>query len=344
MEHPSRVGKYDIEEFLGGGMSHVYRARDSVLGRQVALKLLTREGVSDEEAKARFLMEARTASNINHENVIAIYDFGEDQGRPFIVMELLEGQSLRDAIRAGQVADTGQRLRAALQIARALDHIHSKKIVHRDIKPENINIDSEGKITLMDFGIAKIQGTNLTRAGFTLGTPYYMAPEQVMGQPLTAQADVYSFGILLYEMFSGRKPIDGTSIEVIFQKILNEPLDMAQLQGSGAPQGLIDLVGRCTQKQLAQRPRGLTGVSQELERLLNPSAPPAPPRIQAAPPVPQSGPPPLQSSAPELPPQQYPSFIPGALRSQGGLLFLGMLLAAAVVFAIYGVLVLAHVV
>src|ERR1700731_1243197 len=139
MEHPSRVGKYDIEEFLGGGMSHVYRARDSVLGRQVALKLLTREGVSDEEAKARFLMEARTASNINHENVIAIYDFGEDQGRPFIVMELLEGQSLRDAIRAGQVADTGQRLRAALQIARALDHIHSKKIVHRDIKPENIN-------------------------------------------------------------------------------------------------------------------------------------------------------------------------------------------------------------
>src|ERR1051325_9945422 len=133
-------------------MSHVYRARDSVLGRPVALKLLTDAGVADDESKARFLMEARTASNINHENVISIYDFGEDAGRPFIVMELLEGRSLRDVVKAGQLGTVDQRLRIGVQVARALDHIHSKKIVHRDIKPENIHLDAEGKETLMDFG------------------------------------------------------------------------------------------------------------------------------------------------------------------------------------------------
>src|ERR1700757_1436696 len=145
MEHPSRVGKYEIEKFLGGGMSHVYRARDSVLGRRVALKILSDQGMADQESKTRFLMEARMASNIAHENIIKVYDFGEDQGRPFIVMEFLEGESLRAALR----------LRIALQIARALDYAHSQKIIHRDIKPENIHLDPQGRAKLMDFGIAK---------------------------------------------------------------------------------------------------------------------------------------------------------------------------------------------
>src|ERR1700761_1730012 len=122
MDHPSRVGKYEIEKFLGGGMSHVYRARDSVLGRRVALKLLTDEGMADQESKTRFLMEARMASNIAHENIIKVYDFGEDQGRPFIVMEFLEGESLRAAIRQQHLGDYHRRLRIALQIARALDY------------------------------------------------------------------------------------------------------------------------------------------------------------------------------------------------------------------------------
>src|SRR5579862_3377886 len=115
MEHPSRIGKYDLQQFLGGGMSHVYRAKDSVLGREVAVKILTDSGMSDPETKARFLQEARMASNIRHENIISVYDFGEDKGRPFMVMEYLEGESLRDAIKNGHTGDLQNRIKLALQ-------------------------------------------------------------------------------------------------------------------------------------------------------------------------------------------------------------------------------------
>src|SRR4029077_4003512 len=201
MEHPSHVGKYEVEEFLGGGMSRVYRAKDSVLGRQVALKILAETASTDPEDKARFLQEARLASSIAHENIIAVYDFGEEQGRPFMVMEFLEGESLRDAIQQHRTGDFARRMQSALQVGRALGHIHQKNIVHRDIKPENIRVDPIGPAKLMDFGIAKADGMPPTKAGFTVGTPYYMAPEQVLGEDVTIQADVYSFGVLMYELF-----------------------------------------------------------------------------------------------------------------------------------------------
>src|SRR4051794_33309474 len=186
MELPARVGKYELEEFLGGGMSHVYRARDTVIGRTVAVKILTKEGCEDEEAKARFLAEARMAGNISHDNVLYVYDFGEDdQHHPFMVMEFLRGQDLRHAIKNGAVGDIKSRLKIALQTARALQYIHTQKIVHRDIKPENVHLTTNGVVKLMDFGIAKTEGLSMTRAGYVLGTPYYMAPEQVRGESIT---------------------------------------------------------------------------------------------------------------------------------------------------------------
>lgn len=271
MDHPARVGKYQIDQFLGGGMAHVYRATDTVLGRRVALKILTEQGTADEESKARFLMEARLASNVRHENIISVYDFGEERGRPFIVMEYLEGESLRAAIRNGHLGDFRRRMKIALQVARAVDFIHSQKVIHRDIKPENIHIDVAGKIKLMDFGVAKTEGMNLTKAGFTLGTPYYMAPEQVLGRKLGPQADVYAFGAMLFEMLAGKKVVDGQNIEAIFETILYDEVDLKPLRDLKIPRAVIDLIARMLDKQPAQRPASLGLVADEIERILDPA-------------------------------------------------------------------------
>jgi serine/threonine protein kinase len=362
----TRVGKYELEEFLGGGMSHVYRARDSVLGRTVALKILTEAGVTDVETKARFLQEARTASNISHENIINVFDFGEDQGRPFIVMEFLEGESLRDAIKRGHLSDFHSRLKIVIQVARAIDYIHTRKIIHRDIKPENINLDSAGKVKLMDFGIAKSEGIALTRAGFTLGTPYYMAPEQVLGQPVTPQADVYAFGILLYEVLTGLKPITGESVEKIFNQILYQPINLEPLKAHHLPHAISALIEKCTAKQPAQRPPGLGVVVEELEQILDPGRPVSSRGRAAQRTGPSSG-----DRHPESPhergseiatvttlsntpaPHQavsldgLPGFVrhlPKPLQSQAGLMILACLAVVIVMTGIYAALSLAHVI
>jgi len=269
MQLPARVGKYELEEFLGGGMSHVYRARDTLIGRTVAVKILTEAGCEDAEAKARFLAEARMAGNISHDNVLHIYDFGEDdQHHPFMVMEFLRGEDLRHAIAAGRTGDLAGKLRIALQVARALEYIHSQKIIHRDIKPENIHITGSGMVKLMDFGIAKTEGLQMTRAGYVLGTPYYMAPEQVTGQNITAQVDVYAFGVLLFELLTGTKPIAGDTVERIFYSILNEPLKLDALYSAGMPQSLCDLIAACTAKRAEERPQGFGPVCAAIEQIL----------------------------------------------------------------------------
>ena len=269
MQLPAKIGKYELEEFLGGGMSHVYRARDTIIGRTVAVKILTEAGCEDAEAKARFLAEARMAGNISHDNVLSIYDFGEDeQQRPFMVMEFLRGEDLRHAIKNGHTGDLKSKLKIAVQVARALSFIHSQKIIHRDIKPENVHINSAGVVKLMDFGIAKTEGLQMTRAGFVLGTPYYMAPEQVTGCNVTEQVDVYAFGILLFELLTGVKPITGDTVERIFYHILNEPLVLEPLHQAGVPQAVCDLVATCTAKSPAERPQGFGPICQELERVL----------------------------------------------------------------------------
>lgn len=269
MDLPARIGKYELQEFLGGGMSHVYRALDTLIGRTVAVKILTDAGCQDTEVKERFLAEARMAGSLSHDNVLGIYDFGEDdQHRPFMVMEFLRGEDLRHALRNGHTGDLRNKLNIAAQVARALAYVHTQKIVHRDLKPDNIHINTAGVVKLIDFGIAKTEGLQMTRAGYVLGTPFYMAPEQVLGENITEQVDVYAFGVLLFELLTGRKPVDAEAVERIFYSILNEPLKMEPLHEAGVPQAVCDLIARCTAKKPADRPQGFAPVSAGLDRLI----------------------------------------------------------------------------
>jgi serine/threonine protein kinase len=277
-----RVGKYETEAFLGGGMSEVYRARDTILGRTVALKILTVAASSDTPTKDRFLLEARLSSSITHDHIVTTYDYGEEDGRPFMVMEFLAGQTLRQAIEANSLPDTTGRARIALQVARALERVHSLDVVHRDVKPDNVHLDPSGKAKLMDFGIAKTRQVTLTRTGFTLGTPHYMAPEMLTGQTATAQVDVYSFGILLYELLCGKKPIDADTVERIFFAVLNEPVPIRHLEDAGIPRSLCDIVQHCTEKDPGKRPRTFTEVCELLEQFLATAVSPVRPAAPGA--------------------------------------------------------------
>jgi serine/threonine-protein kinase len=348
MQHPSRIGKYEVDEFLGGGMSHVYRATDSVLGRRVAIKVLTDVAMGDPEAKSRFLQEARLASNIQHENIISIYDFGEDAGRPFMVMEFVEGESLRAAIEGGRAGDIPERIRIARQAARALEHIHTRKVIHRDIKPENIHIDRIGKARLMDFGIASATGTSAPKDGNTAGTPFYMAPEQVLGVDVTIQADIYSFGIVMYELFTGKKPFLGDTVEKIFDQILHQPIDSQPLIAANVPKPVMDAILRCTSKKLIERPSTLATVVKDLQTagadqpavrpkdpavpagILSPSAQRPASNVRLAMP-----PPPDPNSPPTPAAKQNATAKPATKASKIPLLVVGGAIAVAVV--IYGI-------
>jgi serine/threonine protein kinase len=335
MEHPARVGKYEVEEFLGGGMSRVYRAKDSVLGRRVALKILAESQAVDPEAKARFLQEARIASSTAHENIISVYDFGEEQGRPFMVMEFLEGESLREAIEQHRTGDFARRMQIGLQVGRAIGHIHQKKIIHRDIKPENVNVDAFGRAKLMDFGIAKADNMRLTRTGMTLGTPYYMSPEQVLGQDVTTLADIYSFGVLMYELLTEKKPIEGENYEKIFHKILYDPLDLEPLHEAAVAPAAIDLITKCLAKRPADRPQNFTIICSAIEETLRQGA------LQPRP-VPVAAPPAVATSDDALP--AFLQALPAPLRTSSGLAVLGGVATLVVMAAVYFALRLARVI
>jgi len=268
MQLPASIGKYELLEFLGGGMSHVYRARDTVIDRPVVVKLLTDAGCQDAGSKARFLQEAKLGGNIQHENIVSVFDFGEHDGRPFIVMEFLRGQDLRDAIRGGRTGSLQERLKIALEIAEALEYVNGRGIVHRDIKPENIHLDLNGRVKLMDFGIAKTADLSLTKTGMTMGTPYYMAPEQVSGKPVTAQADIYAYGLLFYELLTGVRGVNGDVLEAVMFQILNLPLDPAPMENAGVPPPVRELVLRCAEKNPDDRPQSFRVVADELRALI----------------------------------------------------------------------------
>src|SRR5262245_9429435 len=274
MQHPQRIGKYEIEESLGGGMSRVYRARDPLIEKTLTIKILTDEGAADEDAKARFLREAKVAAKLEHENVVSVYDFGQYEDRPYMVMEFVRGEDLKSAIANQRAGDFQNKIRIAIQIASALEYIHSQGIIHRDVKPKNVRINASGNAKLIDFGIAKTINLSLTRDGFTLGTPYYMAPEQVRGKEITKLVDIYAFGILLFELMTGTRPFVGESIDQIFFKILQEEIDLSPLRLAGMPESVCTLIAGCTDKVAERRMQNFQEIRQRLAAMVSPSEKP----------------------------------------------------------------------
>jgi eukaryotic-like serine/threonine-protein kinase len=218
-------GRYQIVGELGkGSMGVVYKAHDPQIDRSLALKVLRPDRITSEEFVRRFLKEAQAIGRLSHANIVTLYDVGQDHGTIFIAMELLTGKTLKDAMAERQL--TAQEIiHIGVQVAEALDYAHQKGIVHRDIKPSNIILTSDGPAKLTDFGIARIEDPaahQQTQAGEILGTPVYMSPEQVMGQPVDGRSDLYSLGVILYEMAMGRKPFSGESIAAVFSSIVQE--------------------------------------------------------------------------------------------------------------------------
>lgn len=287
----TRLGRYEVVGLLGaGGMGEVYRARDTELSRMVAVKILPGVAANAPERVDRFIREAQATAALNHPNILAVYDVGADRVGPFIVSELLEGQTLHDARPPGHPWPVRRVLELAVQVGRGVAAAHARGIVHRDLTPQNIFVTDDGVAKILDFGLARLiesaatrddQDTApLTRERTVLGTMGYMAPEQVRGQPADHRADLFAFGAIVYELLAGRRAFAGDSSADVATAILTEdPADVTELQPA-VPAGLARIVSRCLEKRPEARFQSASDLVFALEALSSPSGSTAPPAAQ----------------------------------------------------------------
>ncbi len=280
----TKLGPYEIQSPLGaGGMGEVYRARDARLSRDVAIKILPASFSADPDRLQRFAQESRAAAALNHPNILSIYDIGEDRGAPYVVSELLEGETLRDRLRSGALSSR-KAIEYAQQIARGLAAAHEKGIVHRDLKPENLFITNEGHVKILDFGLAKFIHAETdasdnaptvqvaTEAGTVLGTAGYMSPEQVRGKAADSRSDIFAFGAILYEMLSGKRAFHGDSAADTMSAILKEdPPELTETNRNVSP-ALERIVRHCLEKNPAERFQSARDVAFNLDALTDISA------------------------------------------------------------------------
>jgi hypothetical protein len=263
-------GRYRLDSKLGsGGMSTVYLARDETLERWVAVKVMHREISDDPDQIERFRREARSVAQLSHPNVVAVIDAGEDAGHPYIVFEYVAGRTLKQRIeRAGRLP-LDEAVAYAIEIGRGLATAHARKLVHRDVKPQNVLIDAEGRAKVTDFGIARsLESDGLTKTGRVLGTTDYVSPEQAMGTEVDSRSDVYSLGVLLYEMLTGEVPFEAETIVGVAMKHVNEPLPDVQLARPEVSSALAAAIERATSKNPDMRYGDMNAFLADLEGAL----------------------------------------------------------------------------
>jgi eukaryotic-like serine/threonine-protein kinase len=263
-------GRYRLDAEVGsGGMSTVYRAFDTVLERPVAIKLMHSDIASRPDQIERFRREARAVAQLSHPHIVTVIDAGEDDGTPYIVFEYVEGETLKERIRSAGRLPIPEAVAYAIEIGRALGAAHERAIVHRDVKPQNVLIDDEGSAKVTDFGIARtLTEEGLTADGRVLGTTDYVSPEQALGRPVTGQSDIYSLGIVLYEMLTGHVPFAGDNQVAVAMRHVREEIPDVQKRRPDVSASLAAVIDRATAKELDRRYLDVASVVSDLEDVL----------------------------------------------------------------------------
>ena len=257
MTYPTHLGKYAITDELGkGAMGVVYAGFDPGIERKVAIKTIHKamlEGEDGEELKARFKREAQAAGRLMHQNIVAIYEYGEDSGTPFIAMEFVQGKELKDFIKNSVRFDLARIVTIFSQTLDALEYVHAAGVVHRDIKPANIILLENDKVKVADFGIARVESSEMTTVGTVMGTLSYMSPEQFEGKQVDSRSDLFAMGVILYELLTGEKPFSGEGFATIMHKVVNAPAEDPTLHNYDIPKSFAAVINKALEKRAADR-------------------------------------------------------------------------------------------
>jgi serine/threonine-protein kinase len=263
---PATIGGYTVLRSLGhGATGQVFEAQDPVSAARVAIKRLSPELAGQAEPNQRFLREAEVAAGLRHPNIVAVSALGEDAGAPYLVMEFVPGADLADLIASGTLS-IEWKLDILRQLCEGLQHAHAQGVIHRDVKPRNIRLTPDGTVKLLDFGMARVSQSSLTKRGVVMGSLHYMAPEQVEGGAVDARADVYSLGAVAYEMLAGKRPFDADSLSGLMLRITSQDADASALPRTPFSPGLEACVMRALSRELARRYASVAELREDLRR------------------------------------------------------------------------------
>jgi serine/threonine-protein kinase len=282
------IGKYQVQRVLGrGGMGTVYEAVDPFINRKVALKTMIAGLADNPELKARFLREAQSAGGLRHRNIVTVYDLGEDKGQPYIAMEFIEGTDLEKVIQSKEPRTVEWKIDVLRQVCEGLAYAHRNGIVHRDIKPANVAVTHDGEVKIMDFGIAHLQSSTMTKSGLVLGTVHYMAPEQIEGQKVDHRADIFSVGAIAYELIAFKRPFDGDTITAVMYKIMHDRADPKALPDTEYSPALQEIIMRALARDVRERYQSLDDMHRDLVGVVRRM--PTRTGVRAQPPMPSHG-------------------------------------------------------